>query len=189
MTILITFHRSDFRTFKHFYLMLRERHRAEFPNLVSYQRFVELMPSVLVLLCAYLQSRFGPCTEIGFIDSTALAVCANKRIRRNRVFWELAKLEKQPRVVPSKDPLSETIWRSAGFIRVASSEHRSGRRRNRDPPAASLTPNEPNNHLNSTGFDDPFLAFGVPVDAVARHDPHMGSITGRVLVDLLWNIP
>ena len=94
MTILIAFHRSDFRTFKHFYLMLRERHRAEFPNLVSYQRFVELMPSVLVLLCAYLQSRFGSCTGIGFIDSTALAVCGNKRIQRNRVFRGLAKIGK-----------------------------------------------------------------------------------------------
>ena len=94
MTILIAFHRSDFRTFKHFYLMLRERHRAEFPNLVSYQRFVELMSSVLVLLCAYLRSRFGSCTGIGFIDSTALAVCGNKRIRRNKVFRGLAKLGK-----------------------------------------------------------------------------------------------
>ena len=94
MTILIAFHRSDFRTFKHFYLMLMERHRAEFPDLVSYQRFVELMPSVLALLCAYLQSRFGSCTGIGFIDSTALAVCGNKRIRRNRVFRGLAKMGK-----------------------------------------------------------------------------------------------
>ena len=94
MTILIAFHRSDFRTFKHFYRMLLEQHRAEFPNLVSYQRFVELMPSVLGLLCAYLQSRFGSCTGIGFIDSTALAVCGNKRIRRNRVFRGLAKMGK-----------------------------------------------------------------------------------------------
>ncbi len=94
MTIIIAFHRSDFRTFEHFYLMLRERHRAEFPDLVSYQRFVELMPSVLVLLCGYLRSRFGACTGIGFIDSTALAVCGNKRIQRNRVFRGLAKIGK-----------------------------------------------------------------------------------------------
>lgn len=94
MTILIAFHRSDFRTFKHFYLMLMDQHRAEFPDLVSYQRFVELMPSVLGLLCAYLQSRFGSCTGIGFVDSTALAVCGNKRIRRNRVFRGVAKMGK-----------------------------------------------------------------------------------------------
>jgi hypothetical protein len=71
-----------------------DQHRAEFPDLVSYQRFVELMPSVLALLCAYLQSRFGSCTGIGFIDSTALAVCGNKRIRRNRVFRGVAKMGK-----------------------------------------------------------------------------------------------
>jgi hypothetical protein len=94
MTILIAFHGSNFRTFKHFYLMLLERHRPEFPHLVSYQRFVELMPSVLALLCGYLHSRFGACTGISFIDSTALAVCGNKRIERNRVFHGLAKIGK-----------------------------------------------------------------------------------------------
>jgi transposase len=94
MTILIAFHHSNFRTFKHFYNMLMEQHRAEFPDLVTYHRFVELMPSVLALLCAYLRSRFGSCTGIAFIDSTALAVCGNKRIERNRVFRGIAKLGK-----------------------------------------------------------------------------------------------
>ena len=94
MTILIAFHRSDFRTFKHFYIMLQKQHIAEFPDLVSYQRFVELMPSVLALLCGYLRSRFGKCTGIAFVDSTALAVCGNKRISRNRVFRGMAKLGK-----------------------------------------------------------------------------------------------
>jgi hypothetical protein len=91
ITILIAFHQGNFRTFKHFYLMLGHSHLAEFPDLVSYQRFVELMPSVLALLCGYLMSRFGVCTGIAFVDSTALAVCGNKRIRRNRVFHGLAK--------------------------------------------------------------------------------------------------
>jgi len=94
MTILIAFHRSDFRTFKHFYTMLQKQHRVEFPDLVSYQRFVELMPSVLALLCGYLRSRFGKCTGIAFIDSTALAVCGNKRISRNQVFRGIAQVGK-----------------------------------------------------------------------------------------------
>jgi len=94
MTILIAFHQSNFRDFKHFYQMLAVRHRAEFPDLVSYNRFVELMPTVILLLCAYLKSRFGSCTGISFIDSTKLAVCGNKRIKRNRVFNGIARLGK-----------------------------------------------------------------------------------------------
>ncbi len=63
---------------------------AEFPQLVSYNRFVELMPSLLVPLCAYLQSCYGDCTGISFIDSTPIMVCHNRRIRRHRVFANIA---------------------------------------------------------------------------------------------------
>jgi Transposase DDE domain len=53
---------------------------------VSYQRFVELMPTLLVPLVAYLHTQFGRCTGISFVDSTSLAVCRNPRIRQHRVF-------------------------------------------------------------------------------------------------------
>lgn len=86
MTILIGFHASDFRTFKHYYHMLLAQHRADFPGLLSYSRFVQRIPQVLGLLCAYLKTCFGRCTGIAFIDSTPLAVCGNKRIDRHRVF-------------------------------------------------------------------------------------------------------
>jgi len=53
MTIVIAFQLSGYRTFKHFYIDCVGRyHRDAFPRLVSYSRFVELMPSVLVPLCA-----------------------------------------------------------------------------------------------------------------------------------------
>ncbi len=91
MTIVIAFHASNYRHFKAFYLMLLERHRAEFPGLLSYGRFVELMPTVLGPLCAYLQHRFGCCTGFSFIDSTAITVCGNKRIRRHRVLKDSAR--------------------------------------------------------------------------------------------------
>ena len=49
MTILILFHQSHYRTFKAYDPDYVQRHvRSEFPALVSYQRFVELMPTVLV---------------------------------------------------------------------------------------------------------------------------------------------
>jgi len=87
MTILIHFHQSHYRTFKAYYTEHVQVHLSrEFPHLVSYQRFVALIPSVLVPMLAYLQSRYGTCTGISFIDSTSLAVCDPKRISQHRVF-------------------------------------------------------------------------------------------------------
>ena len=87
MTLLIAFHQSGYRTFKHFY----EKHvcvywRAEFPHLVSYSRFVQLKKEVLTLLTLYLHAHFGECRGISFVDSTRLRVCDNKRISAHRVF-------------------------------------------------------------------------------------------------------
>ena len=91
MTILVWFHTSHYRTFKHFYLgsMLPGK-RAEFPSLPSYTRFVELIPLTLLPLCAYLQTRKGQPTGIQFIDSLPLRVCHNRRIGSHRVFAGLA---------------------------------------------------------------------------------------------------
>lgn len=92
MTILIHFHQSHYRTFKAYYTEHVQIYlRSEFPHLVSYQRFVALIPSMLVPLLAYLQSRYGDCTGISFIDSTPLAVCDPKRISQHRVFANEAK--------------------------------------------------------------------------------------------------
>ena len=91
MTLVIHFHQEGYRDFKHYYQNHVMQHlAAEFPKLVSYTRFVELIPSVLAPLCAYLQKRFGRCTGIAFVDSTPLAVCHNRRIRRHKVFKEWA---------------------------------------------------------------------------------------------------
>jgi hypothetical protein len=91
MTILSYFHQMRFRDFKTYYLGYVLPHlRSEFPGLVSYNRFVELTPSALVPLCAYLQSCYGDCTGISFIDSTPIAVCHNRRISQHRVFAGLA---------------------------------------------------------------------------------------------------
>ena len=49
MTIIICFHQSAFRDFKHYYLSHIVRHKSDsFPNLVSYNRFVELMKTTLI---------------------------------------------------------------------------------------------------------------------------------------------
>jgi hypothetical protein len=87
ITIVIAFHGSGYRTFKEFYTLqvLPYWHKA-FPNLVSYNRFVELMPWSLMLLCCFLQTRRGEVTGISFIDSTPIEVCHPCRSKSHRVF-------------------------------------------------------------------------------------------------------
>jgi DDE family transposase len=87
MTILILFQQSGYRTFKGYYTHdVQTQLRAEFPHLVSYTRFVALIPRVVVPLAVYVQTRLGTCTGISFVDSTALAVCKNARIAQHQVF-------------------------------------------------------------------------------------------------------
>lgn len=91
MTITIYFHQMRYRDFKTYYTEYVMKHlRSEFPNLVSYNRFVELMPMTLLPLCLYLHTRLGPVTGISFVDATPLPVCHNRRIERHKVFAGLA---------------------------------------------------------------------------------------------------
>ena len=92
MTLLVYFHQSQYRNFKAYYLLHLCRHqRGEFPNLLSYNRFVALIPTVLMPLWVYLQTRTGAQTGIAFIDSTALVVCHNRRIHSHKVFKKIAR--------------------------------------------------------------------------------------------------
>ena len=91
MTIVVHFHQQRYRDFKTYYTEYVAVHlRREFPQQVSYTRFIQLIPRILVALCAYLRHCYGPCSGIGFIDSTALAVCHNRRINQHRVFEGIA---------------------------------------------------------------------------------------------------
>ena len=91
MTIVIHFHQSHYRDFKAYYTEHVQQHLgSEFPGLVSYTRFVELMPSALSMLTLYLRSRMGQTQGIAYIDSTPLPVCHNKRIFHHKVFAGLA---------------------------------------------------------------------------------------------------
>lgn len=87
MTLIVLFHASAYRNFKSYYTEHVLKHLAgEFPHLVSYNRFVELMRSAMIPLCCYLETRKGQCSGISFIDSTSLKVCHNRRIYSHKVF-------------------------------------------------------------------------------------------------------
>lgn len=92
MTMLIYFHQSQYRNFKAFYLLHLSRHgRSAFPHLLSYTRFVALIPTALMPMCIYLHTRCGQDTGIAFIDSTSLVVCHNRRIHNHKVFQKIAR--------------------------------------------------------------------------------------------------
>jgi hypothetical protein len=96
ISICMLFHLSGFRCFKHFYIFYLQRHmQREFPNTVSYNRFVELSQSVLMPMSIFLKTCcLGLCTGISFVDSTPIRVCHTKRIKRNKVFKGIAEVGK-----------------------------------------------------------------------------------------------
>src|SRR5436190_15667794 len=95
ITILIHFHQSHYRNFKAYYLQHVSHYlRNDFPNLLSYKRFVALIPTVFAPLCAYLQSRKATSDGIAFIDSTPIIVCHPKRIHSHKVFKGVAEIGK-----------------------------------------------------------------------------------------------
>lgn len=96
VTITVLFHLSGVRTFKHYYLnYVQTQLQEEFPNTVSYNRFVELMQSNILPLTLYMKTCcLGKCTGISFIDSTPIRACKNKRIAQNKVFKNIANVGK-----------------------------------------------------------------------------------------------
>lgn len=96
LTITVLFHLSGIRTFKHFYInYVQQQLQKEFPNTVSYNRFVELMQSNILPLSLYMKTCcLGECTGISFIDSTPIRACDKKRIKQNKVFKDIATIGK-----------------------------------------------------------------------------------------------
>ena len=92
MVILILFHGSGYRCLKHFYLEHVSKHlRHLFPELVSYNRFVELEREVAIPLALFIKKvLLGKCTGISFVDSTPLRVCKNQRIHIHKTFKGIA---------------------------------------------------------------------------------------------------
>ena len=86
MTIMILFHNSGYRCLKHFYLnevCVNLRHL--FPQVVSYNRFVELEKEAVIPLTIFIKKvLLGKFTGISFVDSTPLRVC-KFRLRLNEV--------------------------------------------------------------------------------------------------------
>jgi hypothetical protein len=91
MTILVLFQSSRWRDFKNYYLhFLSTYYKPCFPNLPSYNRFIEIMNRVIFHLILFAQIHSGKRTGIYYIDSTCLPVCHLKRSRRHKTFEAVA---------------------------------------------------------------------------------------------------
>lgn len=92
ITIMILFHLGGFRKLKHYYINYVQKHlQEEFPQTVSYNRFVELQQKALMPMIIFLKTlRLGENTGITFVDSTPVRVCHNKRIHNHKVFKDIA---------------------------------------------------------------------------------------------------
>jgi IS5 family transposase len=92
MTILLLFHRSNYRTFKHFYLnYVKVNLNYLFKNLVNYSRFIQLTSEAFFPIFCFIKENQGICEGILFIDSTMLTVCHIKRASSHRTFSKEAK--------------------------------------------------------------------------------------------------
>ena len=91
ITLIVYYHQSGYTTFKWFYQRhLQKKLARAFPKAPSYNRFIEILPDILVPLTAFMQSRCGKSKGIAFVDSTPLCVCKNIRIPRHKTFKEEA---------------------------------------------------------------------------------------------------
>jgi len=91
LTIYIFFHHSKIKTFKDYYqIYIKGIHRNAFINIVSYNRFVELIQENMSYLGLFAVSLNANPTGVAFIDSTPIAVCHNKRIHGHKILKGIA---------------------------------------------------------------------------------------------------
>jgi hypothetical protein len=95
MTVQILFQMIGYRNFKTFYTGFLKNYWANyFPNLPSYNRFVELMHRSIFPLTLFTQLKCGKKTGIYYVDSSCLPVCHLKRSRRHKTFDSVAQYGK-----------------------------------------------------------------------------------------------
>ncbi len=76
ITILVAYHDKGYQTFKWYYLQhVKKIWHSEFPNLLSYNRFVELIPMLLVPMTAFMNSR----CDTSNVETALMDIFVNQR--------------------------------------------------------------------------------------------------------------
>jgi len=88
MTILVYYHHKSYKNFKSYYTEYVQKNlQQDFPDLVSYNRFIELVPRAFLPMCLFLNYRcsLSKATGIYYIDSAPWKVCHHKRAHQHKV--------------------------------------------------------------------------------------------------------
>lgn len=82
---------QDIKTFKAYYKYEYSTLISAFPELLSYERLVELKQAVIQPMAYFLILLLAPCDGITFSDSTPVPACHIKRERSHKVLKRIAK--------------------------------------------------------------------------------------------------
>ena len=93
LSILIFYHHSGYKCFEYYYdRMVFSNLRSYFPTVVTHKHFLSLIPKCFELMYLFAQWKSAQSQRNGiyYVDSKRLPVCHNKRIKRNKVFKNIA---------------------------------------------------------------------------------------------------
>lgn len=94
LTILVFYQCSGYKCFQYYYQeLVATQLKTYFPQQITYERFVALLPRLLPGLYVFLkwQTLLSRHSNQYFIDSKKLVVCDNRRIHNHKVFQDCAK--------------------------------------------------------------------------------------------------
>ena len=91
LLIVVLYHLEGFKNFKYYYKYTVEiKYKSLFKEVPCYDRFIQVMPNLLLPLSILLQFLFGKARGIYFLDTTKLSICYSMREKRNKVFEKIA---------------------------------------------------------------------------------------------------
>ena len=95
LLIVILYHLKGFKNFKYYYKYVVEiKYKSLFKEVPCYNRFIQIMPNLLLPLSILLQFLFGEARGIYFLDTTKLSICHSMKEKRNKVFGKIVEKSK-----------------------------------------------------------------------------------------------
>ena len=91
LLIVILYQLEGLKNFKYYYKYPVEiKYKSLFKEAPCYNRFMQIMPKLLVSLSILIQCLFGEVRGIYFLDATKLSIYHCRREKRNKVFGKIA---------------------------------------------------------------------------------------------------